>query len=499
MNFRREESTAMRAILSVDQGTTNSKAILVSEDGKIIARGSCPVGIAYPQPGWVEQDPKRIWSSVLEAIDICLKAAPEPVCVEAIAISNQRESVTVWDAETGEPLGPVLSWQCRRTAPTCADLIQSGHAERVMTLTGLPIDPMFPGAKMRWLLDRAPKGRKVRLGTIDSWLINCLTGGQVHACDASNAARSQALDLNRQVWSAELCTLFGIDMDALPDVRDSSGDFGVTKSVPGIKDGTPILAAIGDSHAALFGHGAFDPGDGKVTFGTGSSVMTTLPHFIAPERGITTTVAWRLGGKPTFAFEGNILVSASSLPWMVDILGLPDVAALVELASTAAPGGPGFVPAFVGLGTPYWDSDCRALFSQINFSTSRAQMARAVTDSIAFQVHDVFAAMGAQSPTGFGRLFVDGGPSQSRFLMQCVADMLDHPIIQRDAPEASALGAAYLAGLALGMWPDLQTVASLNASGTKITPVTSNKNDNLATWKDAIARSTLRIPSATSE
>lgn len=489
----------MRAILSVDQGTTNSKAILVSEDGKILARGSCPVGIAYPQPGWVEQDPKRIWSSVLEAIDICLKAAPEPVCVEAIAISNQRESVTVWDAETGEPLGPVLSWQCRRTAPTCADLIQSGHAERVMTLTGLPIDPMFPGAKMRWLLDRAPKGRKVRLGTIDSWLINCLTGGQVHACDASNAARSQALDLNRQVWSAELCTLFGIDMDALPDVRDSSGDFGVTKSVPGIKDGTPILAAIGDSHAALFGHGAFDPGDGKVTFGTGSSVMTTLPHFIAPERGITTTVAWRLGGKPTFAFEGNILVSASSLPWMVDILGLPDVAALVELASTAAPGGPGFVPAFVGLGAPYWDSDCRALFSQINFSTSRAQMARAVTDSIAFQVHDIFAAMGAQSPTGFGRLFVDGGPSQSRFLMQCVADMLDHPIIQRDAPEASALGAAYLAGLALGMWPDLQTVASLNASGTKITPVTSNKNDNLATWKDAIARSTLRIPSATSE
>ncbi|MEJ8308062.1 FGGY family carbohydrate kinase [Agrobacterium larrymoorei] len=489
----------MRAILSVDQGTTNSKAILVSEDGKILARGSCPVGIAYPQPGWVEQDPKRIWSSVLEAIDICLKAAPEPVCVEAIAISNQRESVTVWDAETGEPLGPVLSWQCRRTAPTCADLIQSGHAECVMTLTGLPIDPMFPGAKMRWLLDRAPKGRKVRLGTIDSWLINCLTGGQVHACDASNAARSQALDLNRQVWSAELCTLFGIDMDALPDVRDSSGDFGVTKSVPGIKDGTPILAAIGDSHAALFGHGAFDPGDGKVTFGTGSSVMTTLPHFIAPERGITTTVAWRLGGKPTFAFEGNILVSASSLPWMVEILGLPDVAALVELASTAAPGGPGFVPAFVGLGAPYWDSDCRALFSQINFSTSRAQMARAVTDSIAFQVHDVFAAMGAQSPTGFGRLFVDGGPSQSRFLMQCVADMLDHPIIQRDAPEASALGAAYLAGLALGMWPDLQTVASLNASGTKITPVTSNKNDNLATWKDAIARSTLRIPSATSE
>ncbi len=301
------------------------------------------------------------------------------------------------------------------------------------------------------------------------------------------------MDLKRLVWSDELCTLFGVDINALPDVRDSSGEFGVTKDVPGIKDGTPILAAIGDSHAALFGHGAFNPGDGKVTFGTGSSVMTTLPHFIAPKQGITTTVAWQLAARRPSRSKAIFWSLPASLPWMADILGLPDVATLVELASTAAPGGPGFVPAFVGLGAPHWDSDCRALFSQINFSTSRAQMARAVTDSIAFQVHDVFATMGAQSPTGFGRLFVDGGPSQSRFLMQCVADMLDHPIIQRDAPEASALGAAYLAGLALGMWPDLQTVASLNASGTKIAPVTSNKNDNLATWKDAIARSTLRI------
>ena len=489
----------MRAILSVDQGTTNSKAILVSETGALLTRGSSPVGITYPQPGWVEQDPKRIWASVCEAIAACLEAAPNDVNVEAIAISNQRESVTIWDAKTGEPLGPVLSWQCRRTADECADLISTGHSERVMALTGLPIDPMFPGAKMRWLSDRAPKGRKVRLGTIDSWLIHCFTAGKVHACDASNAARSQVLDLNQQIWSQELCDLFGIDLDALPQVRDSSGDFGTTLNIPGIKDGTPILAAIGDSHAALFGHGAFNPGDGKVTFGTGSSVMTTLPHFIAPERGITTTVAWRLGGRPTFAFEGNILVSAASLPWMVEILGLADVAALVDLAATAAPGGPGFVPAFVGLGAPYWDSDSRALFSQINFSTTRAQMARAVTDSIAFQVHDVFAAMGAQSPTGFGRLFVDGGPSQNRFLMQCVADMLEHPVIQRDAPEASALGAAYLAGLALGIWSDLETIAGLNSSGNTIEPAPSSRNERLATWADAIARSTLPTASSNGE
>lgn len=489
----------MRAILSIDQGTTNSKAILVSETGELLARGSSPVGITYPQPGWVEQDPNRIWASVREAISACLSSALSAVSIEAIAISNQRESVTIWDGETGEPLGPVLSWQCRRTAQECTDLIGKGHSERVMALTGLPIDPMFPGAKMRWLLERAPKGRSLRLGTIDSWLIHCLTGGKVHACDASNAARSQVLDLNRQVWSEELCDLFGIDINALPDPRDSSGDFGVTSGVPGIKDGTPILAAVGDSHAALFGHGAFNPGDGKVTFGTGSSVMTTLPHFIAPERGITTTVAWRIHGKPTFAFEGNILVSAASLPWMTDILGLPDVASLVELAATAEPDGPGFVPAFVGLGAPYWDSNCRALFSQINFSTSRAQMARAVTDSIAFQVYDVFSTMRAQSPSGFGQLFVDGGPSQNRFLMQCVADMLDHPVIQRDAPEASALGAASLAGLALGLWSDLDAIAALNSHGNAIPPSSSDGRQRLAVWRDAIARSTLPVTSGKGE
>lgn len=182
----------MRAILSIDQGTTNSKAILVSETGELLARGSSPVGITYPQPGWVEQDPNRIWASVREAISACLSSAPSAVSIEAIAISNQRESVTIWDGETGEPLGPVLSWQCRRTAQECTDLIGKGHSERVMALTGLPIDPMFPGAKMRWLLERAPKGRSLRLGTIDSWLIHCLTGGKVHACDASNAARSRA-------------------------------------------------------------------------------------------------------------------------------------------------------------------------------------------------------------------------------------------------------------------------------------------------------------------
>jgi glycerol kinase len=481
----------MRAILAIDQGTTNSKAVLVSKRGDVLARGSAAVGISYPQPGWVEQDPRRIFASVCEAIEACLKNA-SGVAVEAVAVSNQRESVTVWDAETGEALGPVLSWQCRRTAPDCERLIAEGHLDRVETLTGLPLDPMFPGSKFRWLLDRVPAGRRVRLGTIDSWLIHCLTGGSRHVCDASNAARSQLFDLNGQIWSEELGQIFGVDIGLLPEVLDSSADFGTTRGLPGIPDGTPIRSAIGDSHAALFGHGAFKPGDGKVTFGTGSSVMTTLPRFIAPQNGITTTVAWRIAGVPTFAFEGNILVSAASLPWMADILGLADVAAVVDLAATAEPGGPGFVPAFVGLGAPYWNSDARALFSQINFSTTRAQMARSVTDSIACQVHDVIAAMRAQSGGQLGALYVDGGPSQNRFLMQCVSNLIEHAVIQCQAPEASALGAAYLAGLSLGLWSDLDVIGALPRSTEVILPEEIDRIGLLNTWNDALARSTSR-------
>lgn len=481
----------MRAILAIDQGTTNSKAVLVSEQGEILARGSAAVGISYPQPGWVEQDPRRIFASVGEAIDACLKQASD-ITVEAIAISNQRESVTAWDAETGEALGPVLSWQCRRTAPDCERLIAQGHLARVETLTGLPLDPMFPGSKFRWLLDRIPAGRRVRLGTIDSWLIHCLTGGSRHVCDASNAARSQLFELARQVWSKELGQIFGVDIGLLPEVLDSSADFGTTRGLSGVPDGTPIRSAIGDSHAALFGHGAFKPGDGKVTFGTGSSVMTTLPGFISPRNGITTTVAWRIAGVPTFAFEGNILVSAASLPWMAGILGLADVAALVDLAATAEAGGPGFVPAFVGLGAPYWSLDARALFSQINFSTTRAQMARSVTDSIAFQVHDVIAAMRGQSAGELGALYVDGGPSQNRFLMQCVSNVIQHAVIQCEAPEASALGAAYLAGLSLGLWKDLDVIKALSHSTNVIYPEEIDRTGLLNTWNDALARSTSR-------
>lgn len=486
------------ALLAIDQGTTNSKAVLVSAGGEILARGISQVGINHPEPGWVEQSPRRIWESVLEAIAACREAATG-IEIVGLAFSNQRESVTAWDAKTGEPLTPVVSWQCRRSAPICATLNAAGHAARVSSLTGLPIDPMFPGPKMRWLLDHVPGRVTPRLGTIDSWLIHCLTGGAVHACDASNAARSQLFDLGRQCWSEELSALFGVPLSCLPEVRDSAGDFGRTRNVPGLADDIPVLAAVGDSHAALFGHGAITPGDGKVTFGTGSSVMTTLPSFIAPKNGITTTIAWRIDGKATFAFEGNILVSAAALPWLATILDLPSVQALIDLAATGEPGRVGFVPAFVGLGAPYWNSDARALFSGITFGTSRADLARAVTDSIAFQVHDVVEAMSAQSPVPLGTLHVDGGPSRNDFLMQTVADALGHRLIQRDAPEASALGAAYLAGLSLGVWPDLDAILALPRRETVVAPAATSSPHPPAAWHDAIRRSTHPVPKYTGE
>lgn len=352
---------------------------------------------------------------------------------------------------------------------------------------------MFPASKLHWLLEHFSNHKQICLGTIDSWLIHCFTNGKMHVCDASNAARTQLFDIKEQNWSSELCDIFEISRCALPNVLDSAAFFGTTLNVPGVPDGTPICAAIGDSHAALFGHGAFELGDGKVTFGTGSSIMTTLPDFIAPQEGITTTIAWRLNGKPTYAFEGNILVCASSLPWMAEILGLPDVAALIDLAASidSEEECPGFIPAFVGLGAPYWHTQARALFSQITFNTSRAQMARAVTNSLALQVHDVFMAMQKQTNIKLGKIYVDGGPSKNNFLMQSVANFLVHPVIQREIAEISAMGAAYLAGLSLGMWQNIQEINKIAAGGRVISPQNINIKASLSVWKDALARSML--------
>lgn len=486
---------ARRVVLAIDEGTTNSKAVLVTQTGEIIASGAAPVPIKHPRSGWVQQDAGAIWQATLDAIAACLDAAPE-IEIVALGISNQRESIMIWDRRTGLPLGPVISWQCRRTATECEALREAGHEPMVIARTGLPLDPMFPATKVAWLLrNHRGEASDICIGTVDSWLIWKLTGGKIHATDRSNGARTQLFNLAEGRWDEELCALFGIDPVMLPEVRDSSGLFGETEAAGALPGGIPIASAIGDSHAALFSHGAFGRGDGKATFGTGSSVMTTVPEFIAPPKGITTTIAWSLNGISTFAFEGNILVSAAILPWTAKLLGLDEVESLLALAGSVPDSdGVTLVPAHVGLGAPHWDAEARGLIAGLSFGSGPAQIARAAAESMAFQVQEVFAIMAAASG-GIGRLSVDGGPSRNRFLMQLVADYLDHPVTPCRNAEASALGAAYLAGLATGFWPDLDALAALPAREAEITPSMDPdaRAAGLENWRKAIARATAQV------
>ncbi|SOC00093.1 FGGY family carbohydrate kinase [Rhodobacter maris] len=485
-----------RMILAIDEGTTNSKAVLFDATGRVRASGAAPVPIRHPEPGWVEQDAEAIWSATEQAISACVAAAPQAEIV-AIGLSNQRESILIWDRVTGAPLGPVVTWQCRRSAAACAALRDAGHEPEVIARTGLPLDPMFPATKLAWLLEFHASGRAadtICAGTVDAWLIWKLTGGAVHATDASNAARTQLFNLAEGRWDETLCALFGIPPEVLPDVAESAHVFGSTAGVAGLPDGIPVAAAIGDSHAALFGHGATRPGDGKVTFGTGSSIMTTVPAFSAPPKGLTTTIAWKIGGQITYAFEGNILVSASILPWTADLLGLGSVDDLVALAETVETSlGVALVPAHVGLGAPHWNATARGVISGLSFGSGRAHLARAALDSLALQVADVVEIVRAGSGHPIGRLFVDGGPSRNRRLMQRVADILDQPVITSESVDASARGAAYLAGLAVGFWSDAETVAGLEPHDPPLVPALPDtaRAALRADWKDALARTLL--------
>jgi glycerol kinase len=447
-------------ILAIDQGTTNSKAVLIDGAGRILRKASRPVPIAYPRPGWVEQDPQAIFASILEASADCI--GDDRSRIAAIGIANQRESVVAWHAVSGEPLGPAITWQCRRTADFCEELRRAGKERMLLERTGLPIDPLFPASKMRWLLQHIRAARPqlasadIRIGTIDSWLLHCLTRGAVHACDESNAARTQLFDIRAGKWDDDLLALFEVPVTVLPQVRSSDALFGkVAQDIAGL-GGFSIHALIGDSHAALFAQGATVPGMVKATYGTGSSIMTPLADFILPRDGITTTIAWRLGAKRVYALEGNIAVSASSFPWAAELMGLKgDPAALARLAAEASDtGGAYFVPALTGLGAPYWDSAARGLFSGMTFNTGRPQLARAVLESVPYQVHDVVDAMARQASVPFREVLADGGASANDWLMQFQADILALPVVRSGLSEASALGAGLVAGIGAGLWSD---------------------------------------------
>lgn len=477
-------------VLAIDQGTTNTKALLVDVTGAIVASASRPMTVDYPEPGWAEQSADAIWAAVKAVVDE-LSVHQRASDVVALAFSNQRESIVLWDAETGRPLAPCIIWQCRRTAAACEALIAAGHGDLVEARTGLGINPLFPASKIAWLLDRIPDGRarakagKIKAGTIDSWLLWNFTGGAAHATDHSNASRTQLYDTEALAWSDELCELFGVPKAMLAEVKSSDSRFGETAAgTSNLPAGIPIHGMMGDSHAALFGHGVREPGYVKATYGTGTSLMSLVPTRVRSTHGLSGTIAWSLGDTVWHALEGNISVSGQTVAFMAGLLGLKDAGELADLAMTVpSSNGVSFVPALVGLGAPYWRNDVRGEISGLTLGTKPAHLARAAVEAVAFQVADVFAAMEADIGAPLAGLSVDGGASRNDFLMQFQADILDRPLRRGKFPEVSALGAASVAFHGLGL-----TLSTSDDGQRVFTPALAAdaRTKHLAGWHAAI-------------
>lgn len=441
-------------VLGIDQGTSATKTIAVDAAGRIVARASAPLEQSTPRPGWVEQSPEEIWQSVVVSVADCLGRVGDPRAVAAAGISNQRESMLLWDRATGAPVSPLISWQDQRGADLCRRLAAAGAGEEVLRRSGLPLDPMFSAARAAWLLDtydperrRAAAG-ELALGTVDAWLLHRLGAG--HVTEAGNASRTQLLDIRELSWSPPLLELFGVPAEVLPEVAASDAAHPATAALPPLPAGTPVTAILGDSHAALFAHAGWVRGRVKATYGTGSSLMClTETGGGVPDSGACLTVAWQAGEEPAHALEGNIRATGATLAWLARLLRTTPE----QLGETAATdsGGVAVVPAFNGLGAPWWDDRAVGLISGLTLATGPAELARAVLESTAFQVADVLDAF-ARSGVAAEVLLADGGASASPRLMQLQADLAGVPVHAAQAPELSALGAAHLAGLATGVW-----------------------------------------------
>lgn len=447
-------------ILSIDQGTTNSKAMLVRADGSILSSRSKPMRVRHPRPGWAEQSATEIWETVAALIDDLVTAVPQ-AAVSAVAIANQRETIILWDAATGRAVAPAITWQCARSADRCAALAAAGHGGTIAARSGLAISPMFSAGKLAWLLDSIADGHRraqlgeLRAGTVDSWLLWNLTGGAVHATDHGNASRTQLLNIDTGAWDAELAGLFEVPLAILPQVMSSDACFGTTADgVTALPPGTPVHAMMGDSHAALFAHGITGPGRVKATIGTGSSLMTATASRVHSTHGLSSTIAWSRGGVMHHALEGNITVSGHAAAFATSLLGLSDEGALARLAeSVDGSEGVVFVPALAGLGAPHWAAAARGTIIGMTLATTPAHIARATIEAIALQIDDVLMAMEADLSLRFSALSVDGGASRSDLLVWCLADLTDRLVLRPHIAEASALGVARMAADALGM-PD---------------------------------------------
>ncbi len=470
----------MTTILTVDQSTSATKALLFDATGALIDRASVEHQQYYPEPGWVEHDADEIYRNTLTAIRTVLARNPAlQDDLTCLSITNQRETVVVFDRATGKPLYNAIVWQCRRGEPLCRELSEAGHEAQVHAITGLKIDTYFPASKLAWLFEHAPhiSARVIDgdalVGTIDTYLIYRLTGGKVFATDHTNASRTLLFDIHQLAWSEPLCELFGVPLKALPEVRESSARFGETTLDGTLARPLPIIGVMGDSQAALFAERCWRPGLGKVTFGSGSSVLLNIGcEALLSDGGIVTTIGWRMQGQTTYAFEGIINFTGATINWLRDQLQLISTPAETEALAEAVPdnGGVYLIPAFVGLSAPYWQPRAKAAIVGLTPSATRNHVVRAALESIAYQVKDVLDLMRAESGVALENIHADGGMVSNRFLMQFVADMTQIIVRASDMPESSALGATLAGLLGAGVYPTLEALGTLPHHHHDFTP-----------------------------
>ena len=488
----------MTVVLAIDAGTTSVRTIAFDEAGRIVDSAQREFTQYFPVPGRVEHDASEIWDAVQATLGRVAGRLTEPPA--AIGVTNQRETVVAWSRRSSEPLHRAIVWQDRRTAPRCAELAATGCLPLVRERTGLVLDPYFSGSKLEWMLrdGGVAASPDLALGTVDSWIIWNLTGGEAHATDATNASRTMLFDIASLRWDRDLCSMFGIPAESLPEVRPSSGSFGVTGSDAACGAGVPIAGVAGDQHAALFGQAAFAPGDAKNTYGTGSFVLMNVGQDVPPPAdGLLTTVAWLLdtpqGPAATYALEGAIFVTGAAVQWLRDGLQIIDEASQLEglAAQCTSTGGVYVVPAFAGLGSPHWDPYARGTIVGLTRGTGRPEIARAVVEAMAFQTRDVVEAMAAATGTPVRSLRVDGGACAMDSMLQLQADQLGVAVQRPRLQEATALGAAYLAGLATGVWPSLEALGQHWELDFEAAPGEdrASADDAYADWRRAVERS----------
>ena len=489
----------MSCILALDQGTTSSRAIVFDHGGTALSIGQKEYRQIYPQSGWVEHDPQEIWRSQIETATHALaKANLTPADIAAVGITNQRETTIIWDRQTGVPVHNAIVWQDRRTSDICNE-IRSRDAELIRYKTGLETDAYFSASKIKWLLDNVPDARAMAengelvFGTVDTWLVWRLTNGKLHITDPSNASRTMLYNINTLEWDDELLKIFDVPRSLLPDVRSSSEVYGDIETPTELK-GIKIAGIAGDQQAALFGQACFDAGSTKNTYGTGSFMLQNVGDTPVPSNHrLLSTVGWQIGGRTEYALEGSVFIGGAIVGWLRDSLGIikssSDVEALA--GSVSDNGGVYFVPAFAGLGTPHWDQDARGLIIGLTRGTGKAHIARAAVESIAFQTADLLAAMNADSNSSLVELHVDGGATRNDSLLQFQADILQIPVVRSKTAETTALGAAYLAGIAVEFWRDKTEIARHWQADHKFEPqMPSGKAKQLTDfWHEAVRRS----------